>query len=119
LFLLIGYMRPSHGGPGPLTRVAAGIGGLFGSRGVRGPTLSQRVKHSQVGRSISEKAARPRVRRPSIFKRTITSVRNSELAESWRARRSTKDVRAKVQERRRQAERGIGPPPSKGPPEDD
>jgi hypothetical protein len=105
LIATIGILQPQRAG------VGAGAGALaggrhakkrsFGAREVKpaSPTVGQRVKRTKVAQNISMRGAQPKPPKPSMFRRMTNWARDTEIADSMRARSDAKQVKSRTKKK--------------------
>jgi len=76
-----------------------GLSGMGRRKRVRGPSVGQRVKTSSVAKTVKKPPKRAPVahQRESVRGR----MRESEMADAFRARKAAKQVRAQIKNRQR------------------
>ncbi len=97
--------RPGRRGPGQWLRDTVSPDRYARRPGrVRGPSVGQRVRQTKVAQGIEDKVARPKVKGPSLWQRIRNAspfgwFRDSEIADSFRARSSARKVRRDIKRR--------------------
>jgi len=76
-----------------------GISGLGRRKRVKGPSVGQRVKTSSVAKTVKKPPKRAPIARPKDSVRG--RLRESEMADAFRARKAAKRVRAQIKDRQR------------------
>ena len=64
------------------------------------PTVGQRVRRTKVAQSITMRGAQPKPPKPSRFRRMTNWFRDTELADSFRARSEARQVKARASQRK-------------------
>lgn len=59
------------------------------------PTVGQRVRRTKVAQNITLRGAQAKPPKPSMFRRMTNRLRDTEIADSFRARSDAKQVKAR------------------------
>jgi hypothetical protein len=59
------------------------------------PTMGQRVRRTKVAQNISMRGAQPKAPKPSMFRRMSNWARDTEIADTWRAKSEAKQVKSR------------------------
>jgi hypothetical protein len=83
---------------------------------VKGPSLGQRLAQSRLGRAIAERFTGPKIKGPSLRQRMLNSafarrMSQTDVADSMRARKAAKQLRATIEERQQELSRHRPPTP--------
>ncbi|MEA2003014.1 MAG: hypothetical protein U9N84_14155, partial [Actinomycetota bacterium] len=110
LIATLAILQPQRQGFGG--RVAGGVGAgaagrhvkrrSFGSREAKpaAPTVGQRVRRTKVAQNITMRGAQPKPPKPSVFRRFSNWIRDTEIADSFRARSEAKQVKSRTTQRK-------------------
>ncbi|MDJ0498392.1 MAG: hypothetical protein QNJ89_11215 [Acidimicrobiia bacterium] len=96
LIATIALLQPQRQGFGD--RVAVGAGSRARAAGPKpaAPTVGSRVRRTKVAQSISMRGAQPKPPKPSVLRRWSNRLRDTELADTFRARSEAKQVKART-----------------------
>jgi hypothetical protein len=103
LIATIAILQPQRQGFG--SRALAGAAARPTGRHVRGrgaptrsagPSVGARVRRSKVAQNITMRSAQPKPPKPSLFRRMSNWIRDTELADTLRARSDAKQVRSRT-----------------------
>jgi hypothetical protein len=67
---------------------------------VASPTIGQRVKRTKVAQSVVSRTAQPKPPKPSFFRRIGNWFRDTEMADSMRARSDARRVQQRTAKRK-------------------
>jgi hypothetical protein len=110
LIATLAILQPQRQGFGG--RVVGGVGARpagrhvkrrsLGSREVKPatPTVGQRVRRTKVAQNITMRGAQPKPPKPSMFRRLSNWVRDTEIADSFRARSEARQVRERTTQKK-------------------
>jgi hypothetical protein len=60
------------------------------------PTVSQRVRRTKVAQNITMRSSQPKPPKPSMFRRMTNWMRDTEVADTFRARSDAKQVKSRT-----------------------
>jgi hypothetical protein len=60
------------------------------------PTVGQRVRRTKVAHNITMRSAQPKPPKPSMFRRMSNRLRDTEIADTFRARSGARQVKART-----------------------
>jgi hypothetical protein len=102
----IALLQPQQQGFGNRAVAGAAAGGRAAGRHTKKreaaapraatPTVSQRVRRTKVAQNITMRGAQPKPPKPSMFRRLTNWVRDTEVADTFRARSDAKQVKART-----------------------
>jgi hypothetical protein len=94
----VALLQPQQQGFGNRA-VAGAASGRQAKTRAASPTVGQRVRRTKVAQNITMRGAQPKPPKPSVARRLTNWVRDTEVADSFRARSGAKQVKARTKKK--------------------
>jgi hypothetical protein len=95
----VALLQPQQQGFGNRAVAGAAAGRQAKTRAAS-PTVGQRVRRTKVAQNITMRGAQPKPPKPSTFRRLTNWVRDTEVADTFRARSDAKQVQSRTKKKK-------------------